>query len=110
MAARPCPLGACDGSGLIVDETTRTSRYCACREQVVSAARARGLSAVIPKRYRGVGFDRAPVPSIDVTAVAAGRAYVGQLGRHIHRGRGPWAYRGHRTRQNTPGGVLSKGA
>jgi DNA replication protein DnaC len=110
MAARPCPLGACDGSGLIVDETTRTARYCACREQVVSAARARGLSAVIPKRYRGVGFDRAPVPSIDVTAVAAVRAYVGQLDRNIGRGRGLWLYGGHGTGKTTLAMIVSKAA
>ncbi len=33
-------------------------RQCGCRAQLVANRRARSLSAVIPRRYRGVSFDR----------------------------------------------------
>jgi DNA replication protein DnaC len=108
--SRTCPFGACDGSGLIVDEATRTSRYCACREQVVSAARARGLSAVIPKKYRGVGFDRPPVTHIDVRTVAVVRRYAADIDRNLHDGRGLWMFGPHGTGKTTLAMVVSKAA
>jgi len=110
VSGRACPFGTCDGSGLVVDVAPRTSRYCRCREQVASAARARGLSAVVPKRYRGVSFDRAPVPSIDVSAVAAIRAYVRNLDRNLDEGRGIWMFGGHGTGKTTLAMIISKAA
>jgi DNA replication protein DnaC len=110
VAPRTCPIGVCDGSGLIVDEATRTSRYCGCREQVVSAARARGLSAVIPKKYRGVSFDRAPVTQIDVRTVSVVRGYASGLQRNLDEGRGLWMFGPHGTGKTTLAMVVSKAA
>jgi DNA replication protein DnaC len=55
-----CPHGVCDGSGFVVDEATNTASDCRCRAGRISRVRARSLSAVIPRKYRGVGFDRRP--------------------------------------------------
>ena len=70
-AARPlsvsedrCPFDVCDGSGFVVDDATNTASDCRCRAQRVNRARARTLSGVIPRKYRGVSFDRPPVTEI----------------------------------------------
>jgi len=56
----------------------------------VSQARARSLSAVIPKRFRGVSFERAPVTEIEPTVVREVRRYVDGLDEHLDTGRGLW--------------------
>jgi hypothetical protein len=43
---RTCPLGQCDGRGIVADDEARTSRYCACREQM--RAEQAALQAVHP--------------------------------------------------------------
>jgi DNA replication protein DnaC len=88
--ARSCPFGVCDGSGIVVDEVARTSSYCRCRGQVVAVARARGLSAVIPKKYRGVSFDRPPITTIRESIVAQVRRYVRDIGERLDDGDGLW--------------------
>jgi DNA replication protein DnaC len=90
--ARACPFGVCDGSGFLVDEMTRTSSYCRCRAQVVAGARARGLSAVIPRKYRDLSFDRPPVTTIRAGIVSAVRGYVRKLDAHLETGDGLWLY------------------
>jgi|tagenome__1003787_1003787.scaffolds.fasta_scaffold20914988_2 DNA replication protein DnaC len=90
--ARTCPFGLCDGGGLLVDEATRTSSYCRCRGQVVATARARGLSAVIPKKYRGVSFDRPPVTTVRAGVVSYVRRYVDQIDQRLDAGEGLWFY------------------
>lgn len=90
MARRTCPFGACDGSGLLVDEETRTSSYCRCRDQVVAERRARGLNAVVPKRYRDASFDRPPVTEISPVIVSAVRQFVRNVDAELDAGRGLW--------------------
>ena len=90
MARRLCPFGDCDGSGLLVDEETRTSRYCRCRDQVVAERRARGLNAVVPKRYRDAGFDRPPVTEIRDVTVSAVRSFARNIDKELDAGRGLW--------------------
>ncbi|QEC46734.1 AAA family ATPase [Baekduia soli] len=90
--ARSCPFGACDGSGILVDEAARTASFCRCRGQVVATARARGLSAVIPRKYRGVSFDRPPITTIRDGIVARVRAYVRDLDARLDAGEGLWLY------------------
>jgi DNA replication protein DnaC len=90
--ARTCPFGVCDGSGIVVDEATRTSSYCRCRGQVVATARARGLSAVIPKKYRGVSFDRPPITTIREGIVAQVRRYVREIDERLDAGGGLWLH------------------
>lgn len=90
--ARTCPYNLCDGSGFIVDEATRTSRFCRCRDQIVAQARARGLSAVIPKKYRGVSFDRPPITHIRDGIVASVRRFVGEIDQRLDAGEGLWLF------------------
>ena len=56
-----CPFGLCDGTGFVVDEATRVAQPCRCRPGRIERHRASSLSAVIPRKYRGSSFDRAPV-------------------------------------------------
>ncbi len=85
-----CILGICDGSGFLYDEDTNTARDCACRPQMIARNRARGLSAVIPERYRDVGFDRFPVTEIEPKVVAATQRYVSRIDANLDAGRGLW--------------------
>jgi DNA replication protein DnaC len=86
----PCPFGACDGSGFVVDEDTRVATPCQCRPQVVARARASALRARIPQRYRNVSFDRPPVPQISEPVVRVVRRFVADIDRNIEEGRGLW--------------------
>ena len=85
-----CPFDECDGSGFVVDAAQRTTRECRCRPQRIARAKARRLSAVIPKRYRGVSFDRPPVTLIDPARVADVRRFVANLDDNLSQGRGLW--------------------
>lgn len=55
-----CPFAICDGSGWVVGEDDLASP-CRCRARRVERARARGVSATVPRRFRGVSFERPPV-------------------------------------------------
>ncbi len=85
-----CPFGLCDGSGFVYDEETNTAFDCRCRPQRVALAKARSLSAVIPRRYRDVAFDRPPVTDISVEVVRATRKFTERIGEHLEAGRGLW--------------------
>jgi DNA replication protein DnaC len=89
----PCPLGICDGSGLIVDEETRTARDCPCRAQRIATIRARRLEARIPRRYREISFEHSDVIDIErrcPTQVREIRAFVRDIGANLDAGRGLW--------------------
>jgi DNA replication protein DnaC len=105
-----CPHGACDGSGFVVDEATNTASDCRCRAGRISRVRARSLSAVIPRKYRGVGFDRPPVSDIDASVTSAVRAYVRRLGEHLDSGRGLWFEGDVGTGKTTLAMLVSKAA
>lgn len=85
-----CPFGVCDGSGFRVDEETSTAYPCRCRPARLGRARARSLSGVIPRRYRGLGFDRPPVSDMDSRVVRAVRRYVDAIDEQLDAGRGLW--------------------
>jgi DNA replication protein DnaC len=106
----PCPFGECDGSGFLVQEESRTAVECRCRASRVSRARARSLSAVIPKRYRGVSFDRSPVTEIDSRVVAEVRRYVGAIEERLDAGRGLWFMGDVGTGKTTLAMLVSKAA
>lgn len=55
-----CPLGACDGSGWIVGDDG-AARGCECRQRRIERVRSRGMQGSLPRRFRGVSFDRPPV-------------------------------------------------
>lgn len=85
-----CPFDLCDGSGFRLDEATNTAYDCRCRPQRVARAKARSLSAVIPRRYRDAAFDRPPVTDIAPTIVAATRHYANTIEDQLDGGRGLW--------------------
>jgi DNA replication protein DnaC len=85
-----CPFDLCDGSGFRYDEATNTAYDCRCRPQRVARAKARSLSAVIPRRYRDVSFDRPPVSDLEPAIVAATRRYAGSIEDQLDAGRGLW--------------------
>jgi DNA replication protein DnaC len=87
--ARLCPFGTCDGTGWI-DGPDNVARSCQCRERRVAKARARGVESVIPRKYRGVSFDRPPVSDLSPAAVDAIRTYVGELAENLRVGKGIW--------------------
>ncbi|MGB9186337.1 MAG: ATP-binding protein [Solirubrobacteraceae bacterium] len=85
-----CPFGLCDATGFRYDEATNTAYDCRCRPQRLARSKARSLSAVIPRRYRDVSFDRPPVTEIEPAIVAATRRFAGSIEEHLEAGRGLW--------------------
>jgi DNA replication protein DnaC len=86
-----CPLGVCDGSGFIVDDTN-TARPCDCRERRISRAQTRRMGTGIPRRFAGVSFDRKPICDLDPFVLRHVRAYVEQVDEALGEGRGLWFY------------------
>jgi len=85
-----CPFDLCDGGGFVVDEETAIAVPCQCRETRINRAKARSLSAVVPRRFRGVSFDRAPVVDMDPSVVREVRRYVEAVEGNLDGGRGLW--------------------
>jgi DNA replication protein DnaC len=108
-----CPFDRCDGSGFVVDEVTRIATPCRCRPGRVARGRTASLSGVIPRKYRGVSFDRPPVTAIaDVAGpqVRAVRTYVRGLEANLDAGRGLWLYGSVGTGKTTLAMLVSKAA
>ncbi|HEY5318945.1 MAG TPA: ATP-binding protein [Solirubrobacteraceae bacterium] len=105
-----CALGVCDGSGFVYDEETNTAFACRCRPQIVARAKARSLSAVIPKLYRDVAFERPPVTDIDPGVVTAVRRYADSVDERLDAGRGLWFMGPVGTGKTTLAMLVSKAA
>ena len=105
-----CPFDICDGSGFVVDDETNDARDCRCRAQRVSRARARALSGVIPRRYRGVSFDRPPVTEIAAPVTAAVRRFVNRIDENLDTGRGLWFFGSVGTGKTTLAMLVSRHA
>ena len=84
-----CVLGQCDGSGWIEDEEG-FSRPCGCRERKVSRAVSSRMGSGIPKRFRGVSFDRKPICDLEDSTLREVRRFVRRLDDHIEAGDGLW--------------------
>src|SRR5579884_4190667 len=105
-----CPFGLCDGSGFVLDAGSNTAYDCRCRPQRVALAKARTLSAVIPRRYRDVAFDRPPVTDIESQVVAATRRLVDGIDQKLDAGRGLWFMGPVGTGKTTLAMLVSKAA
>ncbi|MEA2198641.1 MAG: replication protein DnaC [Solirubrobacteraceae bacterium] len=108
--SQPCVLGVCDGTGFVYDEETNTAYACRCRPQIVARAKARSLSAVIPKRYRDVAFERPPVTDIEPSVVTAVRRYADTIDERLDAGRGLWFMGPVGTGKTTLAMLVSKAA
>lgn len=89
LRAVNCPFDRCDGSGWI-EVDAMTSQPCPCREQRAAEAAARRLDAGIPKRFRGVSWDRKPIVDIDPAMKAYLRTYTSEISKHVGAGAGLW--------------------
>jgi DNA replication protein DnaC len=105
-----CPHELCDGSGFLIDEKTNTARPCRCRPQRIGRARARSLSGVIPRRFRGVSFERSPVVDMDPSVVRDVRRFVDDIDANLEKGRGLWFMGDVGTGKTTLAMLVSKAA
>jgi DNA replication protein DnaC len=105
-----CPYEICDGSGFVFDERSNTAFDCRCRAARIVRAKARSLSAVIPRRYRDVAFDRWPVTEIDPPIVAATRRFADAIDSKLDAGRGLWFMGQVGTGKTTLAMLVSKAA
>jgi DNA replication protein DnaC len=108
-----CPLGVCDGSGFVIDEATNTASDCDCRAGRIAGARTKSLAGRIPRRYRGVSFDRPPVSDIARTApdqIRSVRRYVRAIETNVDSGKGLWIQGDVGTGKTTLAMLVSKAA
>jgi DNA replication protein DnaC len=82
-----CPK--CGGDGFLLDEHGEAVA-CACRAARTRRARSTGVSSVIPRRYRGVSFNRAPVTELSTDVVRPVKAFCRNVDDNIRHGRGLW--------------------
>lgn len=90
-----CRFGVCDGSGWVVDPETESASACRCREGKIERARAKGVAATLPKKFRGVSFDRPPVTDMERdpatrTVVREIRGWCEEIDRNLDEGNGLW--------------------
>jgi DNA replication protein DnaC len=109
-----CPLGVCDGSGWILGPED-VARPCQCRQERLNRGRSRGISSVIPARYRGVSFERPPVSDMardlqTKIAVNEAAAFVEDLDARLKEGRGLWFFGDTGTGKTTLAMLISKAA
>ncbi|MFZ2112137.1 MAG: ATP-binding protein [Solirubrobacteraceae bacterium] len=87
-----CPLGVCDGSGFVIDETTNTASDCRCRPGQIAKRRTRRLEARIPSRYREISFEQ--LTGTDLVAfpeqIRVVRRFAARIGENLDTGRGVW--------------------
>lgn len=109
-----CTLGICDGSGWILGPED-VARPCDCRAERLRKSATRGVSSVIPRRFRGVSFDRPPISDMARNfqaraGVEAVRAFIGSLDENLSAGRGVWLFGDPGTGKSTLGMLVSKTA
>src|SRR3954468_7386741 len=110
----PCPVGACDGSGWIVDDD-EVAHPCECRGRRLAQARTRGVNHILPARYRSVSFHAPPVSDMArdprSRAVVAGiRSYLDALDDNLAEGEGLWLMGDVGTGKTTLAMLVSKAA
>lgn len=84
-----CPVGVCDGTGWIA-LANETAAPCECRRRRIVRAASAGMGTGVPKRFRGVGFDRKPIADLDPFLLRPVRAFVERIDQNVEAGRGLW--------------------
>jgi DNA replication protein DnaC len=105
-----CPEKLCDGSGWLLDEETNVARPCACREGRINRTQSRRIGTGIPKRFRGVSFDRKPICDIDPHVVQEVRQFVRRVEDNLDQGRGLWFFGDVGTGKTSLAMLVSKAA
>jgi DNA replication protein DnaC len=105
-----CPAGVCDGSGWIVDEETDEARPCECRATRAKRSVSSRMGSGIPKRYRGVSFERKPIADLDPMVLRHVREYVRRIDQQLEEGRGLWFYGDVGTGKTSLAMLVSKAA
>jgi DNA replication protein DnaC len=88
-SSEPGACSRCGGDGFVLDDSG-DAVPCDCRPVMVRRSRSVGVSSVIPRRYRGVSFDRAPISELPPNAVRPVRRFTENLERNLSAGRGLW--------------------
>jgi DNA replication protein DnaC len=110
LGDRPaCKLGVCDGSGWIVGPEN-VARPCECRDSLVAKRRARGVSSVIPRRFRDVSFELAENDGIAPDVLDAVREFADQVEDRLDGGTGLWLMGDVGTGKTTLAMLVSKAA
>jgi DNA replication protein DnaC len=110
LGDRPaCKLGVCDGSGWIVGPEN-VARPCECRDSLVAKRRARGVSSVIPRRFRDISFELAENDGIAPDVLDAVREFADQVEDRLDSGRGLWLMGDVGTGKTTLAMLVSKAA
>jgi len=108
-----CLDGRCDGSGFVFDEETRRSYPCSCRSRLMARKRAAAVAGRIPKAFRGVSFDREPVPSLQRLyphVLREVQLYCQSISERVAAGRGMWFTGDFGTGKTTLAMLISKTA
>ena len=104
-----CELGVCDGSGWIeVDEMS--ARPCGCQALRAKRAASRRIGTGIPKRFRGVGFDRQPIVDMDPAITRQIRAFVRDIRSNLDAGKSLWLFGEVGTGKTSLAMLISKAA
>jgi DNA replication protein DnaC len=104
-----CEVGVCDGSGWIeVDDLT--ARPCGCRALKAKRKQSRRLGTGIPKRFRGVGFDRQPIAEMDSEITRKIRTFVRDIGMNLDNGKSLWFFGEVGTGKTSLAMLISKAA
>jgi DNA replication protein DnaC len=82
-----CPR--CGGDGFLLDDHGEAVA-CECRATRMQRSRSTGASSLIPRKYRGVSFDRAPVTELSPDVVRPVRAFSRNIDENLRNGRGLW--------------------
>lgn len=90
QAASSCPVDRCDGGGWLIDEETNSARPCPCREQRINRVRNRRIGSGIPRRFRGVSFERKPIRDLNPLVISKVREFVDHIEERLDDGRGLW--------------------
>lgn len=102
----------CGGDGFVLNDAGEAIA-CECRERRIRLARMEGVTSVIPRKYRGVSFDRAPVPDLRETnpfAVQEVELFTRRIDEQLDNGRGLWLIGDVGTGKTTLAMLISKAA
>ncbi|MEX0993086.1 MAG: ATP-binding protein [Solirubrobacterales bacterium] len=105
-----CPK--CGGDGFVLNEEG-DAIACSCRSTRIRRARTNGVSSVVPRKYRGVSFDRAPLPEIERAnplIVREVHRFCDEIDKRLANGRGLWFMGDKGTGKTTLAMLASKSA